>query len=135
MIRSYSELSRFDTFEERYAYVLLQGDVGKATFGFDRHINQMFYASREWKHIRHFVVARDNGCDLGVPGFEIYDRLLVHHMNPLTSEILIYGDEASLDPENLITTTLLTHNAIHFGNESFRPRAIVERRRGDTKLW
>jgi len=135
MTRSYSELSQFETFEERYAYLLLRGDVGRATFGFDRYLNQMFYGSREWKQIRHFVVARDNACDLGVPGFEVNDRLLVHHMNPLTKEIVIYGDELTLDPENLITTTLLTHNALHFGNASFKPRTMIQRSRGDTRLW
>lgn len=135
MNRSYRELSRLQTFEERYAYLLLQGEVGYSTFGFDRYLNQMFYSSREWKGIRHYVVARDNGCDLGIDGYEINDRILIHHMNPITSEALIHGDESILDPENLITTTFLTHNAIHFGKEDFRPRVLIERKHGDTRLW
>lgn len=135
MIRSYQELSRLNTFEERYAYLLLRGAVGESTFGFDRYLNQTFYGSSEWKHIRHFVVARDGGCDLGIAGYEIHNRILIHHMNPMTKEDLIHGDERILDPENLITTTFLTHNAIHFGDASFRPKALIERKRGDTRLW
>jgi hypothetical protein len=135
MIRTYTELSKLYTFEERYAYLLLQGDVGSATFGFDRYLNQMFYASRDWKHIRQFVIARDHGCDLAVPGYEIHNRIMVHHMNPLTTDALVHTDESILDPDNLITTTFLTHNAIHFGDSSFRPKALVERKRGDTRLW
>jgi len=134
-VRTYSELRRLTTFEERYAYLVLQGEVGNSTFGFDRWMNQQFYRSREWKQVRNVVVFRDNGCDLGVPGYEIYNRLMVHHMNPISAEDLANGEPWVLDPEYLITTTHRTHNAIHYGDDSLLSRAPVERRPGDTKLW
>lgn len=134
-IRTYSELSKFSTFEERYRYLALQGGVGESTFGFDRYINQMFYASAEWKRIRHHVIARDLGCDLGVEGYEIHDRVYVHHMNPMEPDDIFEGNRSILDPEFLITCTHRTHNAIHYGDERQLPRPLVERRPNDTKLW
>lgn len=133
--RTYSELRRCVTFEERFAYLSLAGEVGQSTFGFDRWMNQTFYRSREWQQVRDLVIVRDNGCDLGIPGLEIFDRLLVHHMNPMSPEDLVRGEEWVLDPEYLITTTHRTHNAIHYGDESLLRRAPVTRRAGDTKLW
>jgi hypothetical protein len=133
--RSYSELRRFKTFEERFDYLVLRGEVGKATFGFDRWINQRFYQSREWQVVRDHVIVRDDGCDLGVLGHEIHARLMIHHMNPITSEDLELGEEWVLDPEFLITTTHRTHNAIHYGDDSLLVKPPVERRPGDTKLW
>jgi hypothetical protein len=133
--RTYSELRRFTTFEDRYAYLAMQGEVGTATFGFDRWINQRFYRSREWKQVRDLVIVRDEACDLGVPGYDIHTQLLIHHMNPVTANDLIRGEEWVLDPEYLITTTHRTHNAIHYGDASLIRRAPVERRPGDTKLW
>lgn len=133
--RSYSELRRLTTFEERFEYLSMPGEVGESTFGFDRWINQRFYRSREWKNARDFVIVRDGGCDLGIPGYEIHTNLLVHHMNPVTPESLTQGEEWVLDPEYLITTSHRTHNAIHYGDQSLLPRAPVERRPGDTKLW
>lgn len=133
--RTYSQLRRIELFEERFEYLSLSGEVGAATFGFDRWINQQFYRSKEWKQVRNLVVVRDNGCDLGVPGFAIQNGWLVHHMNPITPEDLERGEAWVLDPEYLITTTHRTHNAIHYGDESLLPRAPVERRPGDTKLW
>ena len=133
--RSYRELRRLDTFLERYRYLALRGVVGEATFGFDRWMNQMFYTSPEWRHIRTHVIARDNGCDLGVEGYEIHERLYIHHMNPLTFENIEHGDPEILDPEFLITTTHQTHNAIHYGDERQLPRLYVERSPGDTQLW
>lgn len=133
--RSYSELRRRSTFEERYDYLKLAGEVGEATFGFDRWINQRFYRSREWLRVRDFVVFRDEACDLGIPGHEIHDRLMVHHMNPVRPEDLERGESWILDPEFLITTTHRTHNAIHYGDESLLSRGPVERRPGDTRLW
>lgn len=133
--RSYSELRRFQTFEERYEYLKLTGEVGKATFGFDRWINQQFYRSREWKQARDFVVVRDNGCDLGILGHEIHSQLMVHHMNPITPEDLEKGEEWVLDPEFLITTTHRTHNAIHYGDKSLLSKPYKPRTSGDTKLW
>ena len=133
--RCYSELRRYVTFEERFDYLSMPGEVGEATFGFDRWMNQQFYRSRQWKQVRDAVIVRDGACDLGIPGYEIYARLLVHHMNPVTHGDLIEGEEWVLDPEYLITTTHRTHNAIHFGDQSLILRAPVERRPGDTKLW
>lgn len=133
--RCYSELAQIDTFEARYEYLALRAGVGIETFGFDRYLNQQFYTSRLWKDARSFVIVRDNGCDLGVPGYEIHDRVYIHHMNPLTEEDLIHGDEAIIDPEFLITTTHRTHNAIHYGDKSLLPKDFVPRRPGDTKLW
>lgn len=135
MIRRYSQLRRLETFEDRYHYLRLRGSIGRTSFGFDRHINQAFYRSKEWKDLRHHVIARDNGCDLGVDGYEIHAEILVHHMNPLDAEAIIHADPRILDPEFLITTTHKTHNAIHYGDESQLPRPYVPRRRGDTRLW
>lgn len=135
MIRRYSNLRRLHTFEDRFNYLRLQGSVGRSSFGFDRHINQQFYRSREWKELRHYVIARDNGCDLGIDGYEIHSEILVHHMNPLAVESIVHGDPKILDPEFLITTTHQTHNAIHYGDENQLPRQLVERKPGDTKLW
>ena len=134
-IRTYTELSRIETFELRFYYLKLSGRVGYKTFGFDRWINQIFYKSAEWKAIKNHVIVRDNGCDLGVPGFEIHVGLLVHHINPMTYEQVERGDDCILDPEFLITTSLRTHNAIHYGDESLLPRGPITRRSGDTTLW
>jgi hypothetical protein len=133
--RCYTELSRITTFEERYNYLSMPGEVGRATFGFDRWINQQFYASREWKLARMRVIARDLGCDLGFPGYEVYDSPLVHHMNPLTVEDIYNGSEWTVDPEFLITTSKRTHNAIHYGDRTLLPRTVIERQPGDTALW
>ena len=133
--RTYSELRRLDTFEERYAYLKLNGVVGNSTFGFDRYINQQFYRSRQWKHIRDQVIVRDNGCDLGIEGFEVHARITIHHMNPMTVDHIEHGDESILDPEYLITVSHKTHNAIHYGDDSLLAKPLVERMPGDTKLW
>ena len=134
-IRRYSELRRLETFEERYDYLKLNDYVGNRTFGFDRWVNQEFYHSRDWRSARDEVILRDNGCDLGVPGYEIRSGLLIHHMNPLTELDLVNGEEWIMDPEYLITTTLRTHNAIHYGDRSLLRRRFVARTAGDTKLW
>lgn len=135
MIRSYTELRRLHTFEERYHYLALRGAVGHTTFGFDRHMNQKFYTSREWKQVREHVIVRDNGCDLGIDGYEIYSKLYIHHMNPMVVADIVHGNDDILDPEFLITTTHRTHNAIHYGDEKLLPRPLAARRPGDTKLW
>lgn len=134
-IRTYSELSPLETFEERYRYLALRGAIGVETFGFDRWINQRFYKSYEWENVRTFVIGRDLGCDLGIPGYEIYSGLIVHHMNPISSDDIKHGDEDLINPEYLISTSLQTHNAIHYGDESLLPRGPIERRAGDTNLW
>lgn len=116
-------------------YLELKGSVGAQTFGFDRWINQRFYRSREWKRARNYVITRDNGCDLGIEGYEIHSGLIVHHMNPISVSDLEHGNDWIIDPNFLITTSLGTHNAIHYGDESLLPRGPVERRAGDTTLW
>jgi hypothetical protein len=113
----------------------MPGTVGRSTFGFDRWINQQFYKSREWLSAREFVVIRDEGCDLGIEGYEIPSGLLVHHMNPMSPDDIKHGAEWIIDPDFLITTSLQTHNAIHYGDETLLPRGPIVRRRGDTKLW
>lgn len=133
--RSYAELRRIESFEDRFEYLRLGGSVAHETFGFDRYINQDFYTSAEWRNVRRHVILRDNGCDLGVRGHEINGALLVHHMNPMTSDDIIHQEEWIWDPEFLITTTKDTHNAIHYGNRSLLPKPFVERRPGDTRLW
>ena len=135
MIRSYSDLIKLNTFEERYEYLKLKGSVGKSTFGFDRYINQQFYRSAQWKSIRNFVIARDQGLDLAFEGYEIYDRIIIHHMNPMSVENIEHGDDDILNPEFLICTTHKTHNAIHYGDKNLLALPIIERTINDTKLW
>ena len=134
-LRTYTELLRLSTFEARFAYLKLHSVVGRATFGYDRWINQRFYTSGEWKKVRNDIILRDNGCDLGIEDRQIFDRIIIHHMNPMTPDDIKQGRQEILDPEFLVSTTLNTHNAIHFGDESLLPRQFVERRPGDTKLW
>lgn len=135
MIRTYTELVRLETLEERYQYLRLNGRVGEITFGHERYINQNFYRSKQWRDIRHEVIVRDQGCDLGIEGYEIHKDIIIHHMNPMMPRDIAGGNSDILNPEYLITTTLLTHNAIHYGDERLLPRQLVERRPGDTKLW
>lgn len=135
IIRTYSELITFPTFVERFQYLKLGGIVGEDTFGFDRYLNQTFYRSAKWKEIRDYVILRDNGCDLGVEGHDIHERILVHHMNPITKEDILRESEFLLDPEYLICTIKNTHDAIHYGDESLLITAPVERRKNDTCPW
>lgn len=135
MIRTYSELSTIHSFEDRYRYLRLNGSVGTETFGFDRIFNQQFYRSREWKAIRDHVIVRDNGCDLGVEGYEIHGRIYIHHMNPIMLKDIETTSEFLLDPEYLITTTHGTHNAIHYGDEDLLVLPPVERSKNDTCPW
>lgn len=135
-IRSYTELSQLKTFDERFQYLQLNGRVGRDTFGFDRIFNQRFYRSQEWKSIRDFVIIRDNGCDLGVEGHEIYgSRIIIHHMNPISLEDIEKSSSFLLNPEYLITTIHRTHNAIHYGDESLLIRDPIERTKNDTCPW
>lgn len=135
MIRTYSELIQLPTFEDRYRYLRLGGQVGKDTFGFDRYLNQMFYKTDEWKSIRDVVIVRDKGCDLGIEDREIHGRIIVHHMNPITKEDILSRSKYLLDPEYLISTIKNTHDAIHYGDESLLIKAPTERRRNDTCPW
>lgn len=135
MIRTYTELSKLQSFKERYQYLQLNGFVGLDTFGYDRYLNQNFYRSREWKSIRDQVIIRDNGCDLGVEGYEIHGRMYIHHMNPILIADIEDRTEFLLNPEYLITTTHNTHNAIHYGDESLLILPPVERTPNDTCPW
>lgn len=134
-IRIYSELSKLSTFEDRFKYLKLNGSIGVDTFGFDRVFNQMFYNSREWKSIRDFVIVRDNGCDLGVTGYDIFGKITIHHLNPISIKDIERRTELLLNPEYLITTTHSTHNAIHYGNEEILIKTPIERSRNDTCPW
>lgn len=136
MIRTYTELSKLKTFEERFEYLKLSGEVGKETFGFDRIFNQRFYTSIEWQSIRDRVIVRDNGCDLGVDGFDILgQKIFVHHMNPVLLYDIEQKTEILLNPEYLITTTFQTHNAIHYGDANQLLRSPIERSKNDTCPW
>lgn len=135
MIKNYTDLSKFNSFEERFEYLKLDGIVGADTFGFDRYLNQAFYNSREWKKIRDHVITRDFGCDLGIEGFEIYRRPIIHHMNPISMEQILNRDSIILDPEFLITTVHDTHNALHYGTETLIAKGPVERKPNDTCPW
>lgn len=134
-IRTYSELIKLPTFEERYAYLRLGGKVGEATFGFDRYLNQIFYKSDEWRSIRDEVIIRDNGCDLGIEGREIESYILIHHMNPITKQDILDRSEFLLNPEYLICTIKNTHDAIHYGDENLLIKDPVVRRKYDTCPW
>lgn len=134
-IRTYSDLSRLISFEERFQYLRLGGSVGMDTFGFDRYLNQVFYRSQRWKKVRDHVIIRDNGCDLGVEGYEIHGRIIIHHMNPITLEDIERESEYLLDPEFLICTVHNTHNAIHYGDANLLPKAPIIRTRNDTCPW
>lgn len=135
MIRTYSELIKLPTFKERFKYLSLKGCVGKETFGWERYINQAFYRSKEWKDVRNFVIVRDCGCDLGIPGREIPDRILIHHMNPILPKDIVLSNDFILDPEYLICTTHNTHEAIHYGSEDLLISEPVERTPNDTCPW
>lgn len=133
--KSYSRVVRLNSFEERFEYLKLKGSVGEETFGFDRYLNQMLYRCGEWKLTRDKIIVRDNGCDLGVPGFEIYGKILVHHINPITLDDIKLRRDCVFDPDNLICTSQLTHNAIHYGDEKQLIRTPIERRMNDTCPW
>lgn len=135
MIRTYSELIKLKTFKDRFEYLKLDGIVGEETFGFDRYMNQIFYKSREWTSVRRAVIIRDNGCDLGVKGYEIHGKILIHHMNPINLSDIVHKTDELLNPDYLITTVLSTHNAIHYGDASLLPALPIERRANDTCPW
>ena len=134
-IRTYSELVLLPTFEERYEYLRLDGRVGEETFGFDRWLNQTFYKSEEWLSMRDKIIVRDNGCDLGISGRDIYSRILIHHMNPITKEDILRRSDILLNPEYLICVTPNTHRAIHYGNSNLLIKDPIKRRPNDTCPW
>jgi hypothetical protein len=134
-MRTYSELLQYSAFEDRFQYLSLRGEVGASTFGFDRWLNQQFYTSRQWRDLRHHIIVRDDGCDLAVPGYVVYRRPIIHHMNPLTVDDIVHGSDEALDPEFLILTSHDTHNAIHYGDEKLLRKPYIPRGPGDTQLW
>lgn len=134
-LRTYSELKQLKTFEERYEYLKLDGQVGADTFGFDRYLNQVFYKSPEWRSVRNKVIVRDNGCDLGIEGREIHTKILVHHMNPISKEDILQRSDILLNPEYLITTVKRTHDAIHYGDADTLIKDPIERSANDTCPW
>lgn len=135
MFKTYKELSRLVTFKERFEYLKLGGAVGAATFGFDRYINQALYHSYEWRKVRGVVIIRDDACDLGIQGHDLFGGVIVHHINPITVENIECGDDCVFDPNNLICVSLRTHNAIHYGDASLLPSLPKVRTKGDTTLW
>ena len=133
--RRYSELIALPTFQERFEYLKLTGQVGLDTFGFDRYLNQIFYKSHEWKRVRDEVIIRDNGCDLGIPGYDIYDKIYIHHMNPILQEDILDRNPDLMNPEFLICTSHKTHNAIHYGTEDILDIEPIVRSKNDTCPW
>lgn len=134
-IRTYSELIEFETFEERFRYLKLNANVGEETFGFDRYLNQQFYRSDEWKRLRNEIIIRDNACDLGILDRELNKRIIIHHMNPITKYDLIHQTDFLLNPEYLICTSVVTHSAIHYGDENLLFTTFTERTKNDTCPW
>ncbi len=134
-LKTYSELAQLSTFRERFEYLKLDGTIGEDVFGFDRYLNQIFYKSKEWAAVRREVIIRDNGCDLGLDGYEIRGKILIHHMNPIRQQDILRRSDLLLNPEYLITTVLSTHNAIHYGDEKLLPIVPLERSRNDTCPW
>ncbi len=133
--RTYNELIRIPTFEERFEYLRLMGVLGESTFGFDRYLNQRFYHLKEWKDFRNRMIVRDEACDLGVQGRDIVQRIILHHINPITLQDLEERRPILMDPNNVICTSHDTHNAIHFGDASLLPKDPIIRRKGDTTPW
>lgn len=133
--RTYTEAMQYPEFVDRFSYLKLPGSVGHETFGFHRYMNQAFYTSKLWRHLRRDIVLRDGACDLGHPDYPIYDKLLVHHINPITEEDLLELSPCVIDPDNLICVSMETHNAIHFGSGAPRQFSFADRRPDDTTLW
>ncbi len=136
MIRTYRELITLPTFKERFEYLKLTGAVGKATFGYDRYLNQNFYRSNEWRTLRNEIITRDCGCDMGLTGYDIRGRIIIHHMNPITDDDILNVTEYLANPDFLVCVSHDTHNAIHYGNEDIiRTKEYVERQPNDTCPW
>ena len=134
-MKTYSELIQFPTFEERFRYLELNGEVGIETFGFDRYLNQKFYRSAEWKKVRQEVIVRDNGCDLGIEDRPIFGKIMIHHLNPISVDDIKQKQLWVLDPEFLISTCKKTHDAIHYSDESILFEEPIERSPNDTIPW
>jgi hypothetical protein len=134
-IRTYSELCKLTTFEDRFNYLRLDGNVCESTFGFDRYLNQVFYRSQLWKSVRDRIIVRDNGCDLGIDDRMIYGKIIIHHMNPITLRDIEKESDYLLNPDFLIATTHNTHNAIHYGDADLLIREPIVRSKNDTCPW
>jgi len=135
MVRTFTELQKLKSFDERFEYLRLNGSVGRSTFGFDRYLNQILYRSRRWSRIRDKVIIRDNGCDLGLEDYPIIDHIVIHHMNPIRIKDIEENDNRIFDPEFLICVSYRTHQAIHYGDKSLLPSIPIERRPNDTSPW
>lgn len=133
--KTYNDMLSFSTFLERFEYLRLYGSVGKETFGFDRYLNQSFYRSKEWRTFRRDIIVRDNGCDLGIDDREIRDRIIIHHINPITVDDVINRSEKLLDPNNVVCVSSITHEAIHYGDSSLLFLEPIERKLNDTCPW
>lgn len=133
--KTFSELSKLKTFEERFDYLKLDGDVGEETFGGDRYLNQMLYKSKKWRSVRNKVILRDGACDLGIEGHDMNSMILIHHLNPITIDQIINNDPCVFDEDNLICTSKRTHNAIHYGDKTQLVDKPIERKAGDTTPW
>ena len=134
-IRTYSELITIPTFEERFEYLQLKGSVGKDTFGYDRYLNQVLYSSPEWKSLRNQIIIRDGGCDLACDGYDIYGKVLIHHLNPITVEDVLARSRKVFDPDNLVCVSHSTHNAIHYGDVDLLVTGPIIRTKNDTCPW
>ena len=134
-IRTYAELITIPTFEERFEYLQLKGSVGKDTFGYDRYLNQVLYSSPEWKRLRNQIIIRDGGCDLACDGYDIYDKVLIHHLNPITVEDVLARSRKVFDPDNLVCVSHNTHNAIHYGDVDLLVAGPIIRTKNDTCPW
>lgn len=135
IIRRYSELIRLPSYDERFEYLRIGGAIGESTFGFDRYLNQTFYTSKEWRSIRRNVIVRDNGCDMAHPDYSIGNRIVIHHLNPITIEDIESGNPEILNPDFLVCVSDLTHKAIHFGDSELLPKPLIERKPFDTCPW
>lgn len=134
-IKTYSELIKFKTFEERFNYLKIDGIIGQETFGFDRYLNQIFYTSPEWRKLRNKIIIRDNGCDLAVPGLEIIGKIFIHHINPISKDDIISRSDYLMNPEYLICSSKSTHDAIHYGDTNLLPKGPITRTKNDTCPW
>lgn len=135
MIKTYSELQKFNTFKDRYNYLRLKNKIGRISFGYDRYLNQILYRSRQWLRVRDTVIIRDDGCDLGMPDYIIFGKIIIHHINPISIDDIKSNNKDIFNPEFLICTTEKTHLAIHYGDESLLPEDLVIRYPKDTILW
>lgn len=133
--RSYSELIRLETFEDRFDYLKFSAKIGEKTFGYERYLNQIFYTSKEWRRFRRDIIIRDNGCDMALKDYDILGRIEVHHINPITIEMIENNDPLLMDPDNVVCASPNTHKAIHYGDKDLLPKPLIERKPNDMCPW